>query len=212
MTRSAIWPLLGRLALFPTALFCTGPASACSWVSVKAWEAAEASAAALSVNYWIASILLGGALIGLEFRQRRFWLFPTITLALLVFHPGWTLPSSHGPDCVFVNVQTSQFVFATIVLMLGYRMVGHALTQRQRFAVGVAAGIGGLAAGTAVGCLAFSVPLPSGVDLRYFLPRFVPLPLLAGMTIAFLVAVLVAVGLGATRLLMSFARIERRQP
>jgi hypothetical protein len=169
-----------------------------------------ANAAAVSVNYWIASILFGGALIGLEFRQRRFWLFPTITLALLVFHPAWTLPALHGPDCTFDNVQTSQFVLATIVLMLGYRMVGHTLTQRQRFAVAVAAGIGGVAAGAFIGFLWVQLPPPSEINLRYILPKLVPLLLLAGITTGFLVAV----GLGAARLLISFARsgrTERRQ-
>jgi hypothetical protein len=170
-----------------------------------------ANAAAVSFNYWIASILFGGALIGLEFRQRRFWLFPTITLALLVFHPRWTLPSFHGPDCVFVNVETSQFVLATIVLMLGYRMVGHTLTQRQRFAAAVAAGIGGVAAGAVVGLALVLSPVQYELNLRYVLPNvlptLVPLLLLAGMTTGFLVAV----GLGATRLLMRFARVERAE-
>jgi len=165
-----------------------------------------ANATAVSGNYWIASILLGGALIGLEFRERRFWLFPTITLALLVFHPRWTLPSLYGPDCGFANVETSQEVLATIALMLGYRMVGRTLTQRQRFAAAVAAGVGGVAAGAAVGLIVVQFAPQSGFNfnLRYHLPTFVPLLLLAGITTGFLVAV----GLGATRLLMSFARIE----
>ena len=208
VTRSANWSLLRGLAsLFPTALLCAEPASACSFVNA---EAAMANAAAVSVNYWIASILFGGTLIGLEFRQRRFWLFPTITLALLVFHPRWTLPSFHGPDCVFANVQASQFVLATIVLMLGYRIVGRMLTQRQRFAAAVAAGIGGVAAGAAVGLIVAQFPTHSWLSWRYFLPTLVPLLLLVSITTGFLVAV----GLGATRLLMSFARnglTERRQ-
>jgi hypothetical protein len=202
MTRPADCALLGGLAsLFLIALLCTEPASACSFVNAKA---AMANAAAISVNYWIASILFGGALTGLEFRQRRFWLFPTITLALLVFHPRWTLPSLYEPDCVFVNVQTSQFVLATIVLMLGYRMVGHMLTERQRFAAAVC----GVAVGAAV-CLALVQfpPQSSGLNLRYILPKLVPLLLLAGITTGFLVAV----GLGATRLLMSFARAGRTE-
>lgn len=208
MTRSANWALLGGLAsLFPIVLLCTEPASACSWVNAKAAMAAMEDATAVSANYWIASILLGGALIGLEFRQRRFWLFPAITLALLVFHPRWTLPALHGPDCVFSNVRASQFVLATIVLMLGYRMVGHALTQRQRFAAAVAAGIGGVAVGAAIVLPLVQFPPPGGLNLRYFLPILVPLLLLAGITTGFLVAV----GLGATRLMMSFARGGRTE-
>src|SRR5262249_33935493 len=144
-------------------------------------EAAMANAEAVSVNYWIASILFGGALISLEFHQRQFWLFPTITLALLVFHPRWTLPSFHGPDCVFANVQASQIVLATIVLMLGYRMVGHMLTQRQRFAAAVAAGIGGVAAGAAVGLIVGQFPTHSWLNWRYFLPTLIPSLLLAGI-------------------------------
>jgi hypothetical protein len=166
-----------------------------------------ANAAAVSANYWIASILFGGALIGLECRQRRFWLFPGIALALLVFHPRWTLPSFFGPDCVFANIQASQFVLATIVLMLGYRMVGHMLTQRQRFAAAVAAGIGGVAAGTAIGLILMQSPPLGWLNWRYFLPTLVPMLLLVGITIGFLVAL----GLGATRLLMGFARNGRTE-
>jgi hypothetical protein len=166
-----------------------------------------ANAAAVSVNYWIASVLFGGALISLEFHQRRFWLFPAIMLALLVLHPRWTLPSFFGPDCVFANVQASQFVLATIVLMLGYRMVGHMLTQRQRFAAAVAVGIGGVAAAAAVGLILVQLPTLSWLNWRYFLPTLVPLLLLASITTGFLVAV----GLGATSLLMSFAKNGRTE-
>jgi hypothetical protein len=132
--------------------------------------------------------------------------FSHVTLALLVFHPRWTLPSFYRPDCVFANVQASQFVLATIVLMLGYRMVGHTLTQRQRFAVAVAACIGGVAAGAAVGLIVAQFPTHSWLKWRYFLPSLVPFLLIAGITTGFLVAV----GLGATRLLMSLLQRARR--
>jgi hypothetical protein len=108
---------------------------------------------------------------------------------------------------VFANVQASQFVLATIVLMLGYRMVGHMLTQRQRFAAAVAVGIGGVAAAAAVGLILVQLPTLSWLNWRYFLPTLVPLLLLASITTGFLVAV----GLGATSLLMSFAKNGRTE-
>jgi hypothetical protein len=197
VARSASWLLGGVACLLVTGLLCTVPAFACSLINV---EASIANATALSARYWIASILLGGVLIGLEFRQRQFWLFPGMTLALLVFHPHWTLPSFFGPDCVFPNVRTSEVVLATIALMFGYRIVGHMLTQRQR--VGAAAlgvGVGGLAAGAA----AILVLLPRGsVNLRYVLPELVPWLLLTGIATGFLVAL----GLGATRAVNRISR------
>jgi hypothetical protein len=163
-------------------------------------EAAIVNAVAVSARYWIASILLGGVLIGLEFRQRRFWLFPTIALALLVFHPHWTLPSFFRPDCVFVNVETSQVVLAAIALMLGYRMVGHMLTQRQKVAVAaIAVGIGGVATAAAVVFVLLHIP-PR--NLRYVLPEVVPWLLVVGVATGFLVAV----ALGVTGLAKRIAR------
>jgi hypothetical protein len=163
-------------------------------------EAAKLNAAAVSARYWIVSILLGGILIGLEFRQKRFWLFPTITLALLVFHPHWTLPTFFGPDCVFVNVRTSEVVLAAIALMLGYRMVGHLLTKRQRAAAGaIAVGIGGLA--TAAAVIFVLLHIPPG-NLRYVLPEIVPWLLLTGVATGFLATL----ALGATELVKRIAR------
>jgi hypothetical protein len=158
------------------------------------------SAVVLSTRYWIASILLGAVLIGLEFRQRRFWLFPIITLALLVFHPVWTLPSSFGPDCVFVNVETSQVVLAAIALMLGYRLLGQLLTRRQKIAPAVALGIG--SAGAAFALALLLAPLGVGLDWQYLLPRYVPSILLIGIATGFLVAA----GLSAMSLVRKFAR------
>ena len=88
---------------FHAGLLGTGSAFACSLVSV---QASMAYAVAVSGIYWAASILLGGALIGLELYQRRGWLFPVLTVGLLMFHPYWTLPPLFGPDCVFFNVRT----------------------------------------------------------------------------------------------------------
>lgn len=39
-------------------------------------------------------------------------------LAAIALHPRWTLPSLHGPDCVFVNVWASQIILGTTILLL----------------------------------------------------------------------------------------------
>ena len=101
--RPITWFFLSLSLLFHAGLLGTGSAFACSLVSV---QASMAYAVAVSGIYWAASILLGGALIGLELYQRRGWLFPVLTVGLLMFHPYWTLPPLFGPDCVFFNVRT----------------------------------------------------------------------------------------------------------
>jgi len=72
------------------------------------------------------------------------------------------------------------------------------LADHNQGSISDAAGIGGVAAGAAFGLTLVQFPPQSGLNLRYFLPTLVPLLLLAGITTGFLVAV----GLGATRLLM----------
>lgn len=196
VSRSADRVLRWRLLLpFVPGLLDTASAYGCSFMDEQA-AATEAEAA--SGQYRIGAIVLGGILIGLELRrQRRTWVIPAITVGLLVFHPSWTLPPLHGPDCVFVNVQTSQAVLAVICLVLGYRMVGQMLTQRHRVTATIAASIGFLVASTTAISALVSSPPEYGLDSRYLLALLPPWLLLAGITIG----LMVAVGLGTTTLL-----------
>jgi hypothetical protein len=90
---------------------------ACSFVNER--EAAS-NALAASGFYWQISIFIGGLTewIGLRARQ---WLLPALSTILLVFHPSWTIPAEHGPDCVFVNVEASQFVLTIISSLLAWQ-------------------------------------------------------------------------------------------
>jgi hypothetical protein len=95
-------------------------ARACSLVNVAASTADSVTA---SGHYWIISGLLGAIVIWIELYQRR-WrpIIVVTTLALLVFHPRWTVAPGYGPDCSFQNVEASQCVLAGICLLLGYQI------------------------------------------------------------------------------------------
>jgi len=119
LARSADRVLRWKL-LLPFSVMDTASAYACTFVDE---QAAATHAEVVAGKYWIASILLGGVLIGLELYQRQGWFFLVLTVALLIFHPYRTLPPVHGPDCVFANVESSQFVLAIISFMFAYRLL-----------------------------------------------------------------------------------------
>lgn len=98
---------------------CMGPVFACSLVNVAT---STAEAIALSYYYWLASGVLGLAIVFIEFRRRRRSLVLALTAALLVFHPAWTVSPLYGTDCNFINVQASQAVLAVIALLLVYQL------------------------------------------------------------------------------------------
>jgi hypothetical protein len=52
-------------------------------------------------------------------------------MGLLAFHPRWTMAPVYGPDCSFQNVEASQFVLATICLVLGYQIFGILRSHRS---------------------------------------------------------------------------------
>jgi hypothetical protein len=153
-----------------------------------------ARAVAESGKYWIASIVVGSALITLELYRGRPWLFPILAAMLLVFHPFWMLPPSYGPDCVFPKVQASEVILIVLCLIFMYRLVSDGLTHRQRTATVIVAVIGGLAAITlgavGVASLAWRQNGPTEVALRLrdFLPWYVPWFFFAGIAPAFAVA------------------------
>jgi hypothetical protein len=101
-------------------LLCPSIAIACSFVNPGA---AIAEAVSISRQYWIASALLGGALIALEIYCRQRPRISVVTSLLLIFHPAWTVSPSYTPDCRFINVEASQAVLAVIGALLAYRVL-----------------------------------------------------------------------------------------
>jgi NhaP-type Na+/H+ or K+/H+ antiporter len=206
VSRSADRVLRWRLLLaFATGLLDTASAYACSFVDE---QAAATHAEAVAGKYWIASILLGGVLIGLELHQRQGWRLLVLTVTHLIFHPYWTLPPVHGPDCVFVNVENSQFVLTIISLMFAYRLLSRGFVRRHRVTVGVAGSIGVLAVSTAVILPGFQQHgLPSARHLiTWLLPGLLPVFLLSGFTTGFAVAAL----LGTTSLVKRMVRLRTK--
>jgi len=84
--------------------------------------AATRNAVTISGYYWIGTGLLGIAVISIEIWQRRWSLILVACLALLIFHPRWTVLPVYGPDCSFTNVEASQYVLVVICLLLGYQI------------------------------------------------------------------------------------------
>jgi hypothetical protein len=128
--------LIAASLLFPIiSLVCATGAFACSLVNA---QASMANSVALTAKYWIASILIGAVLIGLEFYKARWPVLLAITVALLVFHPRWFVPAGYWPDCTFVNVEASKAALVVICLMLAYRVIRIALSYRNRSAAQIA--------------------------------------------------------------------------
>jgi hypothetical protein len=106
-------------ALLLLANLCADPTFACSLVSEAA---SAANSVKLSGYYWLMSGAIAAMMISIAIFQRRLSLVVVLALVLVLFHPGWTAPPIHGPDCEFLNVQASQLVFITVCLLLGFQL------------------------------------------------------------------------------------------
>jgi hypothetical protein len=104
-------------------------AFACSLVNA---QVSVANSVALTAKYWIASILVGAVVIGLEFYKGRWPVVLAMIVALLVFHPRWFLPAGYLVDCTFVNVEASQVVLIVICILLAYRIIRVALSYMRQ--------------------------------------------------------------------------------
>jgi hypothetical protein len=123
--KRAVLKLATLLLLFGSS--CGNSAFACSLVNVAV---STANSVTISGYYWIASGVLGCAIVCIELYRVRRSLILAITVALLVFHPRWMLAPLYGPDCTFQNVQASQFVLIAI-LLLGYEIFRVARSHRR---------------------------------------------------------------------------------
>lgn len=90
-----------------------------------------AEAVTESGYYLFVSGVLGGLILCIELLQRKRPLILAGTIGLLAFHPRWTMAPLYGPDCSFQNVEASQFVLATICLVLGYQIFGILRSHRS---------------------------------------------------------------------------------
>jgi predicted cobalt transporter CbtA len=98
--------------------------------SVTNLEGFIADAVGTSRKYWIASILIGAVVMGLEAYQKRWSIILALTVALLIFHPHLTVRPLPGPSCEFASVQASQAVLAVLVMVLVYRVVKMLASRR----------------------------------------------------------------------------------
>jgi hypothetical protein len=94
-------------------------AFACSLVSEAA---SAANSVKLSGYYWLMSGAIGAMMICIAILQRRLSFLMVLALVLVLFHPGWTVPPIHGPDCEFLNVQASQLVFIMVCLLFVFQI------------------------------------------------------------------------------------------
>jgi hypothetical protein len=100
---------------------------ACSFINESV---AASNALAASGFYWRISILIGGLTVWIGLRARQ-WFLPTLSTIPLVFHPAWTMPAIHGPDCAFVNVEASQLVLTVISSLLAWQTLQVLLAAKR---------------------------------------------------------------------------------
>jgi hypothetical protein len=118
--------LAGALLLLSGLLLWTAPATACLALP---GPAAATDVTAMSRPYWIASLLVGAALMGFDAYQKRFSIILGLTVILLAFHPHLT---AYPDPCALTSVLESQIVLGALVVMLGYRIVRTATQTRRK--------------------------------------------------------------------------------
>jgi predicted cobalt transporter CbtA len=117
-----------KMSLLLLGLLWTTTATACS---VRDLDAFIVDAVATSQKYWIASLLVGAAVVCIEAYYKRWSIILALTVVLLVFHPHLTIEPFPLPTCDFMSVQYSQDVLAVLVVMLGYQIIKILLAHRK---------------------------------------------------------------------------------
>ena len=114
-----------RLVASGSALWCISvatPAASCSLVDV---EASALASIALSNSYWIGTTLLVAAIFLLDVLEKKWSLTFVVSALIVIFHPAWTIPPLHMPDCTFVNVESSQWAAVFLTGVLVFRALRH---------------------------------------------------------------------------------------
>lgn len=111
--------LFGALLLLLIVMIGTPHAYGCTFIDTGA---AMAAAVEKSKEYFYVTTAIATATIGICLYRKR-WLVVIAAIALLTFHPWWTVSPSYGPDCEFLNVQVSKLVLAAMCILLGYTVL-----------------------------------------------------------------------------------------
>ena len=109
------WPRALGIAFLYVAV--ASPAAPCTFINA---EAAILASIAEAEFYWIGTALLVTAILVLDFLEKRWSVDFALGVAIVAFHPAWTISPWFYPDCTFENVDTSQWaaVLLTSALIL----------------------------------------------------------------------------------------------
>ena len=103
------------------------PALACSLVDVAA---ARAEAVEIAGYHFLAACTFAAASAGVDLYQRRWSIVSLVALALVAFHPYWTMRPFYNTACQFLNVQASQAVLLVLAALMTFRLLR--LVRRSR--------------------------------------------------------------------------------
>jgi hypothetical protein len=120
--------VFGAVAVFIVAPLWTTSAVACS---VRDLDQLILNAVVTSRAYWVASLLVSVAIIGLEVYKKRWSLILALVVIILAFHPHLTIRPFPMPSCDFVSVQASQIALAVLLAIFGYQIFSLALSRRR---------------------------------------------------------------------------------
>jgi hypothetical protein len=104
MLFAGLWPALSQ---------------ACSLISVE-WSTEESIR--ISIYYWMGSAVVGAMCIAAGLYRGRWILTLVVVVAVLIFHPSWTVRPVYGPDCTFANVEASQASLILVGFLLSYHL------------------------------------------------------------------------------------------
>lgn len=81
--------------------------------------------------YWVASLLVGAAIIGLEVYKKRWSFAFALAVIILAFHPHLIVRPFPMPSCEFFNVQASQVTLSVLLAILGYCIISFVLSRKR---------------------------------------------------------------------------------
>ena len=109
-------------------LITSRAANACSVYNVESFIE---GIVVVSRWYWLASIIIVGLALFVHFRRTNSIILPAILVALIIFHPSWTVSPMFGPDCVGQSIVASKLVIFVLVCILVYEFVRYLMCRKQ---------------------------------------------------------------------------------